>query len=101
MVFISADHGDRYTWLKTWGNVPSESPVGRALSGNNSCGQVHGALRVAALVSSAQTREKGSGTGSALFRHMDWVSLERCGFILRERMVKKGDRQISMNFKNN
>lgn len=49
------------------------------------------------LVSSTQTCGKGTEMGSALLKHVDQGSLKRCGFIIRERMVKKGDRQISKN----
>ena len=35
---------NKYTWLMTWGNVLSETPKGRVLPGNNSYGQVPGAL---------------------------------------------------------
>lgn len=46
------------------------------------------------VVSSVQISEKGTGIGSASLKHVDWVFLKKSGFIIRERMVKKGDRQI-------
>lgn len=43
------------------------------------------------LVSSAQIYGKGTGMESALFKSVDWISLKRYGFLIRERVVK-GDK---------
>lgn len=52
-----------------------------------------GPLGFPGLVSSAQTYGKGTEMESALFKSMDWISLKRYGFLMRERVVKSDNYQ--------